>query len=587
MKETRMIRTRLSRVFILCLFAVLVVNLFILQVPYHQHYQQRALKNRQVQLLNKAPRGLIKDRDGTVLANNRFIFDVTIPAICLTENGPDSTLQRLLTWWDLPLEETCARLTQQRERGRNRLVLVTNATMPQVHAVKNYQHHLPGVEVEERARRHYVHGSLFAHVIGYVGEVGQERIDPADQSRSAYRLGDMAGVQGVEVACEDSLRGLLGVELVEINAARRVVARRVEEWQGVDPVPGHDVTLSLSLALQESLRTVLLDRIGCGVAIALPSGEVLAAYSSPAFDPNLLTASISPAEWDQLVNDPRKPFFNRVLQATYPASSLFKVVTSLAGLRHGVVGMHSVLDPCYGGFEFGDRVFHCWNRGGHGAIDHSEALAHSCDIYYYQLGLRLTVDQLAEAAREFGLGSRCGTIFSEEVGGIIPTRAWYNNRFGDHGWTRGVLLNLAIGQGEILVTPLQMAMLAAQIATSGRVGSPTFILREGRERKAPQLLSFREEHLRWVRKGMEAVVDMGTGQAAKLAGIAVAGKTGTAQNPHGEDHAWFMCYAPARAPEVAVALILENAGHGGAEAAPLVGTWLRGYFNWAARRGVQ
>jgi len=152
--------------------------------------------------------------------------------------------------------------------------------------------------------------------------------------------------------------------------------------------------------------------------------------------------------------------------------------------------MHSRFDPCYGGFELGDRVFHCWNRGGHGAIDHSEALAHSCDCFYYQLGLRLDVDQLAEAARDFGLGSSCGTVFSEEVGGIIPTRAWYNNRYGDNGWTRGVLLNLAIGQGEILVTPLQMALLAAQIATSGRVGSPTFFLREDRLPPTPQPLPF-------------------------------------------------------------------------------------------------
>lgn len=585
MKETVRVRGRLGRGIILLLFAVLVVNLFILQVPRHRFFQAQALKNRQVRLRIKAPRGLIRDRDGQILADNMYIADITVPATSLGQGGPDSTVLRLLEWWQLPLTETVENLKQQRERGRDRLVLIGNATMPQIQSVEEYHHDLPGVQVQTRARRRYLQGPLFAHVIGYVGEVGQVDIDPRDTGRQAYRAGDMIGRLGIEAACEDSLRGLEGMELVEVNAAGRIVGRRAGQWPKVDPQPGRDVVLTLSIALQESLRAVLQERTGAGVALALPTGEVLAAYSTPTFDPNRLTTSISPQEWERLANDPANPFFNRVLQASYPPGSLYKLVTSLCALQQKVVGPHTALEPCYGGYQFGDRYFRCWQRSGHGALDHAEALVHSCDVYYYQLGLKLDIDQLASTARAFGLGSTCGTVFAEETAGNIPTSVWYDHRFGSGGWTRGVMLNNAIGQGEILVTPLQMAMLAASVGTSGRVGRPIFIRSdEDRARRSPGL-PFPEEYLRWVRRCMANVVGTGTGSAARLAGIEVAGKTGTAQNPHGDDHAWFMCYAPAQEPEVAMALILENAGHGGSEAAPLVGRWLRSYFAWVVRRG--
>jgi penicillin-binding protein 2 len=209
------------------------------------------------------------------------------------------------------------------------------------------------------------------------------------------------------------------------------------------------------------------------------------------------------------------------------------------------------------------------------------ALAHSCDVYYYQLGLKLEIDQLAAAARAFGLGAPVTALFPQEAAGNVPTSAWYDQRFGRGGWTRGVLLNNAIGQGEILVTPIQMALLAARLADP-RVPAPTFVRGETPAAPAPAL-PFAAAHLAWCRQALRAVVDAGTGGAARRAGVAVAGKTGTAQNPHGEDHAWFMCFAPAERPEVAMAVILENAGHGGAEAAPVAGDWLQAYFAWRQR----
>ncbi|MCP4572496.1 MAG: penicillin-binding protein 2 [bacterium] len=558
------------------LLAVLVVNLFIMTVARHAEYKGQALENRQARFHVRAPRGRILDRHGTPVADNMFVADVTVAARSLGEDGPDSTLVRLMTWFDLPRQETLDRLAQQKERGRRRLVLVPNASLAQVTAVEERVRQLPGVRVDTQARRRYLHGSLVAHITGYVGEVGRAELDTA----AGYRIGDDIGKLGVEAAFEDVLRGRAGLKLEEVNASGRIVGRRAV-WMR-EPRAGSDVRLTISLPLQVALRELLGDRSACAVALSVPGGEVLAACSLPAYDPNLLTGGISTDAWQQLANDPAKPFFNRIVQATYPPGSLYKPVTSLAALYHGLVGTETYLEPCTGGLLFGDRTFHCWRRTGHGEVNHLIAMAHSCDTYYYQLGLMLDIDQLAVAARAFGLGSGNAGIFTAEAAGNVPDRAWYDERFGRGRWTRGVLLNNAIGQGELLATPLQMVMLAARLAVSGRVPDPVFVADPAPVREAPPVLPFAEEHLAWVRGSLEAVVEWGTGKAAQVPDVVVAGKTGTSQNPHGEDHACFMCYAPADRPEVALAIILENAGHGGAEAAPLAGVWLAEYF---ARRG--
>jgi penicillin-binding protein 2 len=386
----------------------------------------------------------------------------------------------------------------------------------------------------------------------------------------------MIGKQGVEAALENRLRGVSGTKLEEVNASGRIVGRRTHWLKEV--IPGSDVTLSLSLSHQHRMATAIGERTACGVALDTRTGEVLAAFSHPAFDPNRMTIPISAEHWNALVGDPDKPFFNRVVQATYPPASLYKPVTSLAGLRKGVIGTSTVLEPCLGGWHFGNRYFRCWKRSGHGLVDHTEAVVQSCDTYYYQLGLRLELDQLADAARSLGLGRTCTKVFADEAAGNIPDSAWYDRRFGKGKWTRGVLLNNSIGQGELLVTPIQMAVLVGRLATSGRMPDPVFVLNGHRRPSQPAALPFRERDLAWVRRSLELVVSEGTGKEAGLEEIAVAGKTGTAQNPHGEDHAWFMCFAPAQDPQVAMAVIVENAGSGSSEAAPVAGTWLKGYF---------
>ncbi len=550
-------------------------NLFYMMVLRHGFYQEQALENRQVRFPVSAPRGRITDRYGTILADNLYIADISLPRSVLSSDQPDSTLDRLLRWFELPREETLERLRQQKKKGRRRLTLVANASMSRICAVQERARQLPGVRVESRPRRRYLLGSMLSHLVGYVGEVDQADLDTTAGGRG-YRLGDLIGKQGVELALENHLRGRDGLKLEEVNASNRIVGRRTIWLNEVEP--GADVAMTISIPLQTAMDQALGDGVGCGVAISVGTGEVLAASSKPSFDPNMMTMSISSAQWKALIDDPAKPFFNRIVQATYPPASIYKSITSLAGLALGVIDTNTVLEPCPGGMDFGNRYFRCWKRTGHGLIDHTEAMVFSCDTYYYQLGLLMEIDQLAAAARAFGMGQPVSDIFPSEASGNIPDTEYYDELFGHRRWTRGVLLNNSIGQGEILVTPLQMALLTARIATSGHTPDPTFVLNPAPNHEKPPELPFKEVHLQWCRETMWQVVGRGTGKAARQDSFSVAGKTGTAQNPHGEDHAWFVCFAPVENPEIAVAIILENAGHGGSEAAPIAGQWLRSWF---------
>lgn len=568
------VRVVIFRTVVIGLFLILLGNLFVMMVVRHGYYKDQALENRQDRFRVRAPRGRIFDRNGTLLADNLYVANIEVPGKTLIDGTPDSTLSRLISWFDLPREKTLAKLTRQKERHGS-LVLVRNASMARITAVEERGRQLPGVRVRARTRRRYLFGALFAHLIGYVGEVGQADLDTTGDL-SGYRLGDTLGKQGLESALEDHLRGRSGVKLEEVNATGRIVGREPVWLRDVEP--GHDATLTISQPLQLAMASAIGKRRGCGVGISVKTGEVLAAFSYPSFDPNLMTVSISAEQWQRLVNDPAKPFFNRVVQATYPPASLYKTMTSLAALSSGVVGPDTYLEPCHGGLEFGDRYFRCWKHSGHGEMNHVEAIINSCDTYFYQLGTKLTLDQLAATSRSFGLGRPCTNLFSDEAAGNVPDKAWYDSHFGVGGWSRGVLLNNAIGQGELLVTPIQMAVLIGRLASSGKMPNPSFLLDPKPVLAPPTPLNIDEEYLSWLRNVLLETVERGTGKKARLPGIRVAGKTGTAQNPHGEDHAWFMCYAPADDPEVAVAVIVENAGHGSSVAAPAARSWLEAYF---------
>jgi penicillin-binding protein 2 len=313
-------------------------------------------------------------------------------------------------------------------------------------------------------------------------------------------------------------------------------------------------------------------------------GGILAMVSRPVYDPNEFSHGLTRARWKELSEGGANPLLDRAIQGVYPPGSTFKIVTMSAALSRGVARAGTRFAPCAGGLNYGGRRFGCWEHRGHGSLDLIEALQHSCDVYFYQLGLRLGLAGLGETARALGLGARTGVDLPQEARGLIPSAAYYDRRWGARGWRSGLLLNLAIGQGELLLTPLQLALITAEAAIDGRPLRPHVVARVA---GAPAFRPARPvqpglpaDSAIWhpVQEAMERVVAVGTGGAARVPGLRVAGKTGTAQNPHGQDHALFVCYAPVDSPRVAVAIVIENAGHGGSVCAPRAGAMLRRLF---------
>jgi penicillin-binding protein 2 len=350
-------------------------------------------------------------------------------------------------------------------------------------------------------------------------------------------------------------------------------------------VAGHDLVLTLDLKVQRAMEQAMAGVArGAGVAIDPRDGSILAMVSRPGIDPNEFSRGISFARWRELTGDGSNPLLNRAIQGVYPPGSTFKIVSMAACLTDGVAAPGTRLQPCTGSYTYGGRSFGCWNHAGHGSLDFIGALTLSCDVYFYQLGPILGLPRLETACREFGLGDRTGIDLPQERKGLVPSTAWYDKRWGAGKWRKGLLLNLIIGQGELLCTPLQLALMTAEVAIDGHALRP-HVVQEVRgerglvaEKPVQSGMNAKPEVWAAVHKAMEQVVVAGTASAARVPGMRVAGKTGTAQNPHGKDHALFVCYAPMDKPEIAIAIVIENSGHGGVVAAPIAGRMLRQLF---------
>jgi penicillin-binding protein 2 len=333
-------------------------------------------------------------------------------------------------------------------------------------------------------------------------------------------------------------------------------------------------------------ESLLVGWRGAICVLEVETGGVLALASAPTFDPNLFAVGISAREWERLNGDPQLPLLNRAVQATYAPGSTFKMTSFALTLEKRLAGLRQELEePCVGGYRFGNRWFRCWEEAGHGYLDLEGALIHSCDVYFYQIAERTTVDDLAAEARDLGLGEKTGIDLPQELAGNVPTKAWLDERYGERKWTRGALLNLIIGQGEYLVTPLQMARHVAALANGGRLLAPRLVQAIEPETGPVQVLApvvqreweLPERTLNRIRTAMELVItdEEGTGRGCRVEGYMPAGKTGTSENPHGAPHSWFVCYAPADAPEVAIAVAVEAGGHGSDTAVPMARELLR------------
>ena len=591
-------RIRVFALFVVLTFAFLTHRLWVLQVLQGKHYTTMSEHNRIRLERIPAIRGMVFDRSNRLLINSRPSFDIRY----LPDEGeePETALRRLADVVDGDTQNFLAAVG--RAGGSEGVTLLRDVDWPSVVAVETRRLDLPGVSVSVRARRSYLTDEMTAHLLGYLGEVNAGQLQQL--RKRGYRQGDEIGQSGLEKRWEWQLAGRSGVEKVEVNAT----GRKVRMIDRLNATPGHDIELTLDMKVQRVAYDALRDKEGAIVVLEVDTGAVVAMVSSPAFDPNWFARGLTSGEWRQLTDNEETPLHNRALQGQFPPGSTFKIVTALAALEEGVISPDRRLF-CGASYEVGNRVLRCWNKHGHGHVNMHDALVQSCDVYFYRLAQRLGVDKIARYARGFGFGAPTGIELDGESPGLVPDRAWKKRRFGTP-WYPGETPMVAIGQGFLGVTPLQMASLAATVANGGTVYRPWFVRRvlspEGQvmEEYGPvrkTALDLKDRSLAVVRRALFDVVhhQRGTGKRARSGMVEVAGKTGTAQvvQMPGEvvksedlpypvrDHAWFVAYAPAGDPEIAVATLVEHGGHGGAAAAPITREVIEAYFRTGSDHG--
>ena len=579
----------------LAAFVVLFIRLIYLQVIMGDEFRRLSLNNSiRLQSIDP-PRGRVYDRNNDLLVDNRPAFDVNIT---LKDAKPlQKTLEKLSQYLQTPAETLLSHLKQtQVVSAYQPRLLKQDVGRDTLAAIEANKYDLPGVSVNVNLRRHYIHERKAAHLIGYLSEISPDELKSG--SYPDCRSGDLIGKFGAEKVYENSLRGKRGGRQVEVNANGLVV--RV--LKTVDAVPGNNVFLTIDQQLQHRTEELLDGIVGAAVALEPGTGQILALASSPSFDQNFFVGGITHEQWDMLISNPFRPMSNRAIQGEYPPGSTYKIITALAGLQEGVVDDRTSYN-CPGHYRFGNRVYRCWKKGGHGKVDIIKAVEESCDVFFYQVGLSLGVDRLAWYANAFGLGSPTGINLDQEARGLIPTAAWKKKRTGVP-WQEGETLSIAIGQGFNLATPLQMAVMAAAVANGGHRYQPMILdsikMADGQilQKNEPKLigkLPVDPSNLEMVKLGLWRVVNSenGTARGSRLADIDISGKTGTSQvisrkedemlpeedmPAHLRSHAWFVAYAPSDNPSIAIAVVVEHGEHGSGAAAPIAKEMIKTYL---------
>jgi len=575
-------------------FALLVGRLYWLQVVDSDRYRDLAENNRLRLRTVHAPRGLILDRQGRAIAETQGSFDLVCTPVDVKDLEGEIGLLSEIVEFDVDESEVLEKIRlAKRTNPYSSITVARDLRFEQVSVIEFNRENLTGFSVLVEAKRSYPYGTSFAHVLGYVGEASPEEMEQSEDGSLA--MGDLVGKYGLERLMDDELRGVNGGRKVEVDAAGRD-QRLVEE---VPSRAGGAVHTSLDADLQVTAQEALGNRAGAVIALSPRTGEVLAFFSGPAFDPNVFARGIRKAEWRALSTDPRKPMQNKGLQGTYAPGSTIKPFLALAALETKVQEKGKTIF-CPGSYRLGNRVFRCWKEKGHGDVDMYRAIVQSCDVYFYMLGLKLGPDPLAKLEKDAGLGTITGIDLPGERKGLVPDTEWKRTVMKSR-WYDYESVILGIGQGAIHLTPLEMTVGYATIATGGEVMRPRVVSKvvdmDGKVETFPpemvRKLPWSPENVEFIRKALAGVVnDYGTGGAAKLPGIIVGGKTGTAQvaSVKGKmiksenlpyeirDHAWFVAFAPVDDPRIVVAAMVEHGGHGGSAAGPIVKAVMQEFF---------
>ena len=598
-------------------FAILAGRLYYLQVSRGDYYAERSRSNFVKRVEIPADRGMILDRRDTILVDERPSYDVELtPAFCGDVPG---TLARLVPVLGLDpehLDRVEKKIAEAHGLERFRAVTVArDIPRDALDWVDAHRLELDGVDVRVRPQRNYRYGKTLAHALGYMNEISRSELEAAEKQGLPYHLGDAVGREGLEKRFESQLRGVDGWEQVVVDAKGRRIEQHgadapplIPDGERLHPAsPGHNLVLSVDVRLQEIAEKAFPGRAGAVVAVDPQTGYILAMVSRPSYDPNLMSSGITGKQMKALADDPEQPMLFRAIQQQYPPGSTFKPFVALAGLHTGTVTATQGT-VCHGGYTLGRRRWRCWRAAGHGFMDMTHAIQHSCDTYFYWLGDKLGIDPIAQMARMFGLGAPTGIGLPHEVPGLIPDEKWYD-KHAPYGYQRGFALNDAIGQGDINVTPMQLVMAYSAIGNGGTLYEPQLVRRiedaQGHvlEEFLPVVkrkIDIKPEYLATVKKGLEMVVNERGGTAwwrrPKHLDVMVAGKTGTAQvvrmgknRVHNEDmaylqrdHGWFVGFAPAENPEIAVAVVNEHGGEGASASEPTVMKVIEGYFKLKA-----
>ena len=549
-------RMRTARGVILGAGLVLMGAFFRTQVLQHKAYALQSETNRLRPIPLPAARGVILDRNGKVLADN--LPGYTVSLLPGPVDSLRSTLRRIAPLAGLDTAAIERVLVRYRRAPYQPALVRADVPLAVVAALEERRLDIPGLIIQTEPKRWYPDSAAVAHLLGYVGEVTEaERLQPRFAS---VRLGGLVGKDGVERQYDDTLRGRDGERFVEVDALGRMVR---EGTAALAPEAGPTLHTTIDIDLQRYIAQVFpRGKRGAVVALNPKTGEVLALYSAPGFDPNAFVGGVDPAYWRSLSEDPAHPLLDRAIQARYPPGSTWKLGVAAMALKRGVAGPRTRMPiPCSGGLQYGNRFFRCWQAEGHGDVTLEQAIAQSCDVYFYQLGLKLGLTSLLEDAVAWGGRSRTGIDLPGEAQSEFPQgREYYDRLYGPRRWTSAVTLNLAIGQGENAQTLINMMRQYQMVASDGRARTP-HVVRAG---QAPVIdsLELTPDQLAFLRRALISVVEQGTARASRVRSLTIAGKTATSQNPHGADHGWFIAFAPAEAPEIVVGAIIEFAEHG-------------------------
>ncbi len=576
---------RLLTFFIISLvFLLIFVGLFNLQVVNHNALLLKSENNR-LRVVPIIPRrGRVYDREGKIIIDNRPSYTVSV---ILSEQVKGITVPKLAELLEMDTSMIRKRINKNYVSRYQPTPIKRDVSFDIIAVLEEQNSSYPGIVYQMERVRQYENKLNAESFTGYVGEVSES--DMKGKTEIDYRLGSLIGKKGIEKQYDYILRGFEGTEYVEVTAFGQNMGKS-EEKETNKAIPGADLYLTIDNDIQLAC-TKAIDTFCCGTIIAMDprNGEILALISYPTYDANIFSSVIPESLWNEIRNDSTHPLLNRPLNGLYPPASTAKLIAFGAGLEEGIITEFSTFNSCLGGFQFGNRYFKCWKPEGHGVLKGVNAIEQSCDVYFYQLGLKLGIDELSNYYDLCGFGKITNIDIPNESNGLNPNSEYYDKRYGKNKWTRGLVLNNVIGQGEILVNIIQLAQFFCGVANDGIVYRPHLLKKvsypDNQIQETTPIVSFKlpfkQKTIDILMEGLRLVVEgeHGTAKVLKNNQFTLGGKTGTAQNPHGENHSWFASVAPLGNPEIVVVVLVENAGHGSEVAAPLAYKILKAYFD--------